>query len=78
MKENVIKVDPEILGGTPVFNGTRVPIEILFDHLESGINIDGFLNDYPSVSREQVIELLEMIGQLFSAEKISKIYEIAS
>ena len=51
--------DPEILGGTPVFVGTRVPVQSLFDHLEGGDTIDDFLEGFPSVRREQVIALLE-------------------
>lgn len=78
MKVDVINIDPGILGGTPVFRGSRVPIETLFDHLESGITIDAFLDDFPSVTREQVTQVLELVGQLFSSEKIKKFYEIAS
>lgn len=55
----VINIDPEILGGTPVFMGTRVPIVSLFDALEHGRTIEYFLEDFPSVSREQVKLLLE-------------------
>jgi len=78
MKVDVINIDPGILGGTPVFRGTRVPIETLFDHLESGITIDAFLDDFPSVTREQVTQVLELVGHLFSSEKIKQLYEIAS
>lgn len=78
MKVDVINIDPGILGGTPVFRGSRVPIETLFDHLESGVTIDAFLDDFPSVSREQVTQVLELVGQLFSSEKIKQLYEIAS
>lgn len=78
MKIDVINIDPKILGGTPVFRGTRVPIETLFDHLESGVTIDAFLSDFPSVKREQVIQVLELVGQLFSSDKIKQFYEIAS
>ena len=78
MKADVININPEILGGTPVFRGTRVPIETLFDHLESGITIDAFLDDYPTVSKEQVVQVLELVGQLFATEKIKQFYEIAS
>ncbi|HEX9628680.1 MAG TPA: DUF433 domain-containing protein [Pyrinomonadaceae bacterium] len=59
-REQIIQSDPEILGGTPVFNGTRVPIRSLFDHLEAGESIDGFLEGFPSVRRDQVIALLEI------------------
>ena len=78
MKTDVINTNPEIMGGTPVFKGTRVPIETLFDHLESGITIDAFLDDYPTVSKEQVIQVLELVGQLFTADKVKQFYEIAS
>ena len=78
MKVDVINIDPEVLGGTPVFKGTRVPIETLFDHLESGITIDAFLDDFPSVTKDQVIQVLELVGRLFSTDKIKQIYEIAS
>ena len=58
MNSNVINIDPEILGGTPVFRGTRVPIESLFDHLEGGVSLDEFLDDFPTVKKEQAIEVL--------------------
>ena len=55
----VITQDSEILGGEPVFAGTRVPAKSLFDHLEAGDSIEQFLEGFPSVKREQVIALLE-------------------
>jgi uncharacterized protein (DUF433 family) len=60
----IISQDPDLLGGTPVFTGTRVPIETLFDHLEAGVSLDGFLDDFPSVSKEQAVALLEMARSL--------------
>ena len=54
-----VLVDPEVLGGTSVFVGTRVPIRILFEHLEAGDSLDVFLGDFPSVSRELAINVLE-------------------
>jgi uncharacterized protein (DUF433 family) len=57
--ESLIHSDPEILDGTPVFVGTRVPVQSLFDHLEAGDSIDDFLAGFPSVRREQVIAVLE-------------------
>ena len=57
--EGLIHSDPEILGGTPVFVGTRVPVQSLFDHLEAGDSIDDFLEGFPSVRREQVVGVLE-------------------
>ena len=55
----VVTQDSEILGGDPVFAGTRVPAKSLFDHLEAGDSIEQFLEGFPSVKREQVIALLE-------------------
>ena len=59
----ILRRDPEILGGTPVFAGTRVPAQSLFDHLEAGESIDDFLEGFPSVHRDQVIALLEASRQ---------------
>lgn len=64
MNENLINIDPDILNGTPVFKGTRVPIETLFVHLEKGISLNEFLEDFPSVTKEQAIELLEIAMKL--------------
>lgn len=61
---NVINIVKEILGGTPVFNGTRVPIKNLFDYLETGDSIEEFLDHFPSVKREKVVKLLEFSEQL--------------
>lgn len=52
--------DPEILGGTPVFAGTRVPVETLFDYLNGGDTIDEFLREFPSVRREQAVAVLRL------------------
>ena len=59
MASSVVSRDTEVLRGTPVFVGTRVPIKILFDHLEAGDSLEVFLDDFPSVSREQAVKLLE-------------------
>ena len=64
MEGRIISIDPEILGGTPVFHGTRVPIKNLFDYLESGETIDFFLDDFGGVTREQVVRLLAMSQKL--------------
>jgi len=58
---NVIQIDPETLGGTPVFRGTRVPVETLFEYIEGHESVDEFLDDFPTVKREQIIELLEQL-----------------
>ena len=55
----IIHSDPEIMGGTPVFNGTRVPLQNLIDSIEGGESIDDFLEGFPSVRREQVIAVIE-------------------
>ena len=55
----VVKIDPEIMSGAPCFSGTRVPIQNLIDYLESGDSIEEFLDGFPTVSREQVIAILE-------------------
>ena len=57
--ENMIIKDPNILGGEPVFRGTRVPFKVLIDYLEGGDPLDEFLEQYPGVSREQAIAALE-------------------
>jgi uncharacterized protein (DUF433 family) len=59
----IISVSPEIMGGTPVFTGTRVPVQTLMDYLKSGESIDDFLDGFPTVTREQVIALLEEAGK---------------
>jgi uncharacterized protein (DUF433 family) len=59
--KGIVHSDAEILGGTPVFVGTRVPVESLFDHLKAGDSIDVFLDGFPSVKREQVVAVLELV-----------------
>lgn len=59
MTDTLINQDIDILGGTPVFSGTRVPIRILIEHLEAGDRLDEFLDSYPTVSRSQAIKVLE-------------------
>ena len=59
MKQPVVSCNPEIMGGAPVFAGTRVPVQTLLDYLEAGDSIDEFLEGFPSVKREQVTVVLE-------------------
>ena len=59
----IISVSDEIMGGTPVFTGTRVPVQTLLDYLKAGESIDDFLDGFPTVAREQVIGLLEEVGK---------------
>jgi uncharacterized protein (DUF433 family) len=63
----VIHSDPDILGGTPVFVGTRVPMKTLLDYLEAGDPLDEFLAHFPSVSREQAIAALELAKEMLTA-----------
>lgn len=58
-KTSVVKIDPEIMSGTPCFAGTRVPVRTLIDYIEGGETLDEFLDGFPSVSREQAIAYLE-------------------
>jgi len=59
MRKAVIHSDPDILGGTPVFVGTRVPLQNLMDYLEAGDSLDDFLDSFPTVTREQALAALE-------------------
>ena len=59
MKDSVVSVSKDVMGGTPVFSGTRVPIQTLIDFLTAGDSIDDFLDGFPTVRREQVIEFLK-------------------
>ncbi len=69
MQYGQISVDPEIMSGTPVFAGTRVPIQNLFDYLEGGEDLSEFLDDFPSVSKEATLEVLEMAKKSLTSEK---------
>ncbi len=62
--QKVIHSDPEILGGAPVFVGTRVPVQALIDYLKAGRSLDDFLDDFPSVTREQAVAVLEEAKQV--------------
>jgi uncharacterized protein (DUF433 family) len=59
MKSQHVVIDPDVLGGSPVFAGTRVPVRVLFEHLEAGDPLDVFLADFPSVSRDMAVAVLE-------------------
>lgn len=63
----VIQSDPDILGGVPVFAGTRVPLRALIDYLEGGDSLDEFLEDFPTVTREQAVAALEQAAALMGA-----------
>lgn len=59
LQELPITIDPDILSGTPVFKGTRVPVEALISNLETGLTLDAFLENFPTVSRDQALTILE-------------------
>ncbi|MBF6614088.1 MAG: DUF433 domain-containing protein [Chloroflexi bacterium] len=65
----LINRDPEILGGTPVFMGTRVPVQTLIDYLEGGETLDEFLDNFPSVSREQAKAVLGLVKRLLIVQE---------
>lgn len=67
-RKRIVYSDPEVVSGTPVFVGTRVPAQALLDYLEGGETIDEFLDDFPSVSREQAIAFLEEAGRALLAD----------
>lgn len=75
MLPDVISISPKVMGGTPVFKGTRVPVQSLFDHLELGISVDDFLDDFPAVSKEQVVATLKIAERLLTATNLNSIYE---
>jgi uncharacterized protein (DUF433 family) len=66
-KQMLIQSDPEIMGGTPVFVGTRVPVQTLMDYLEEGSSLNEFLDHFPSVKREQAIAVLELAKDMLVA-----------
>ncbi len=70
MKSDVIEINPKKVSGTPVFAGTRVPIQNLFDYLEGGESLEDFLEGFPPITREQVVAVLEMAkNSLFKEAK---------
>ncbi len=65
--DSIVHCDPQILGGTPVFRGTRVPVKNLIDYLAGGDTLNQFLDDFPTVSREQAVAVLELARDLLTA-----------
>lgn len=72
--KSLITIDDDILNGKPVFAGTRVPVESLFDHLEAGISLDEFLEDFPSVTKSQAIAVLDTANKFLTAKNIEQLY----
>ncbi len=75
---DLISANKEVLGGQTVFKGTRVPVESFFDHLEAGISLEQFLEDFPSVTRDQAVAVLEIANKLLTSKNLNKLYEIAA
>lgn len=69
MKNDVINIDPEIMSGTPVFNGTRVPVQTLFDWLETE-TLDEFLENFPTVSKDKALEVLRLAEKLITSPEM--------
>ena len=68
MGERIVTVDAEVMGGTPVFAGTRVPVQTLLDYLEGGKTLDEFLDDFPTVTRKAAVAALEQAKALVVAQ----------
>ena len=70
MQYGAINIDPETMGGTPVFTGTRVPVQSLFDYIESGETLGEFLENFPSVKKKYALEVLQMARKTMTTEKV--------
>ncbi|MEO6404627.1 MAG: DUF433 domain-containing protein [Ferruginibacter sp.] len=76
--KDLITIDNDIQGGQTVFKNTRVPVESLFDHLEAGVSLDSFLDDFPTVSKEQAVALLGWANKLFNRKNLDHLYEVVA
>jgi uncharacterized protein (DUF433 family) len=76
--KDLITIDPDTLGGQPVFKGTRVPIQSLFEHLEEGVSLDEFIADFDTVSKDQAIAVMEIASKLLSSKNIAELYASAA
>jgi uncharacterized protein (DUF433 family) len=70
MNYGPINIDPETMSGTPVFTGTRVPVQSLFDYIETGETLDEFLENFPSVKKDLAIQVLVMASKTLTSEKM--------
>lgn len=75
---DLITIDKEILGGQTVFKGTRVPVETLFDHLEAGLSLNQFLDDFPTVTKEQAVSLLDWASKLLNMKNPDQLYAVVA
>ena len=69
MTSTIISTDPDVLGGTPVFKGTRVPVAVLFENLADGLSLDEILDSYPTLSRDAALLVLKESGASFEREQ---------
>lgn len=76
--KDYITIDADTLGGQPVFKGTRVTVESLFDHLEKGVTLNEFLQDFPTVKKEQAIAIIEIASKIMTSRNIEQLYETAA
>ena len=74
----LITIDNEIWGGQTVFKGTRVPVESLFDHLEAGISLNEFLDDFPTVEKKQAVALLNWANKLLNTKNLDQLYAVVA
>ena len=70
MNYGAINIDPETMGGTPVFTGARVPVQALFDYIESGETLKEFLENFPSVKKEYAVQVLEMASKTITTKQV--------
>lgn len=76
--KDYISINKKVLNGQVVFKGTRVPVQSLFWHLEKGISLEEFLEDFPSVTKTQAIAVLEIAGKMITSKDIAKLYAPAA
>jgi len=76
--KNHITIDKEIVSGTPVFKGTRVPLQHLFDHIDSGIPLDEFLSQFPTVTKKQARAVIAIAARIVTSKKLARLYETAT
>ncbi|MBW0161964.1 MAG: DUF433 domain-containing protein [Sediminibacterium sp. Gen4] len=70
MKYGEISIDPDVMSGAPVFVGTRVQVQTLFDYIEGGEDLDEFLDDFPTVSKKSALAVLEMAKKTLTSQKV--------
>lgn len=70
--EEIVSIKPDVMHGTAVFAGTRVPIQALLDYLEAGDSLDEFLDDFPSVTREQAVRFIDLAGRQAVADVVAR------